>query len=135
MASEGATIKKDKTSFHVLLIGRLRKLFFSQVGVHTETPDHSPRESISVHLPSRKLNLPTAKLVGDEGYLVDDVSCRIFSISSRDQVGSDRTRKMTVLKDLHEKRISLHLGNKFTNENILFFLHSLVPGKVTQDIC
>lgn len=106
MASEGATIKKDKTSFHVLVIGRLRKLFFSQVGVHTETPDHSPRESISVHLPSPKLNLPTAKLVRDEGYLVDDVSCRIVTLSSRDQVGSDRTRKMTVLKDLHKKELA-----------------------------
>ena len=91
MASEGATIKKDKTSFHVLVIGRLRKLFFSQVGVHTETPDHSPRESISVHLPSPKLNLPTAKLVGDEGYLVDDVSCRIVTLSSRSRSSRKRS--------------------------------------------
>lgn len=135
MASEGATIQKDKTSFHVLLIGRLRKLFFSQVGVHTETPDHSPRESISVHLPSPKLNLPTAKLVGDEGYLVDDVSCRIVTLSSRDQVGSDRTRKMTVLKDLHEKELACIWVINSLMRTFFFFLHSLVPGKVTPDVC
>lgn len=62
-----------------------------------------------VHFSSSALSQvksPDSKLVGDEGYLVDGVSCRIVTLSSRDQVGSDRTRKMTVLKDLHEKELA-----------------------------
>ena len=51
-----------------------------------------------VHFSSSALSQvksPEGKLVGDEGYLVDDVSCRIVTLSSRDQVGSDRTRKIS----------------------------------------